>query len=68
MSSRNIIVVLNKMISFVPDEENDFKYRLTKIMEGHPYKANEIQILGPLTTIIFVFLNFISNDESSSST
>ena len=44
MSSRDIIVVLNKMISFVPDEENDFKYRLTKIMKGHPYKADEIQI------------------------
>jgi len=44
MSGRNIIVVLNKMISFVPDEENDFKYRLTKIMKGHPYKADEIKI------------------------
>ena len=44
MSSRDIIVVLHKMISFVPDEEENFKYRLTKIMEGHPYKANEIQI------------------------
>ena len=43
MSSRDIIVVLNKMISFVPDEENDFKYRLTKIMKGHPYKADEIK-------------------------
>ena len=46
MSSRDIIVILHKMISFIPDEEKEdnFKYRLTKIMEGHPYKANEIQI------------------------
>jgi hypothetical protein len=44
MSSRDIIVVLHKMISFVPDEEENFKYRLTNIMKGHPYKANEIQI------------------------
>jgi len=44
MSGRNIIVVLNKMISFVPTEEGDFKYRLAKIMKGHPYKADEIQI------------------------
>ena len=46
MSSRDIIVVLNKMLSFVPDEEKEdnFKYRLTKIMEGHPYKADEIKI------------------------
>jgi hypothetical protein len=46
MSSRDIIVVLHKMISFVPDEEKEenFKYRLTKIMTGHPYKADEIKI------------------------
>jgi hypothetical protein len=44
MSSRDIIVVLHKMISFVPDEEENFKYRLTKIMKGHPYKADEIKI------------------------
>ena len=43
MSSRDIIVVLHKMISFVPDEEENFKYRLTKIMTGHPYKADEIK-------------------------
>jgi len=43
MSGRNIIVVLNKMISFVPTEEENFKYRLTKIMKGHLYKADEIQ-------------------------
>ena len=44
MSSRDIIVVLHKMISFIPDEEKEdnFKYRLTKIMKSHPYKANEI--------------------------
>ena len=44
MSGRNIIVVLNKMISFVPAEEENFKYRLTNIMTGHPYKADEIKI------------------------
>ena len=44
MSSRDIIVVLHKMISFVPDEEENFKYRLTKIMKGHPYKEDEIKI------------------------
>ena len=44
MSGRNIIVVLHKMISFVPPEEENFKYQLTKIKQGHPYKANEIQI------------------------
>ena len=43
MSGRNIIVVLYKMISFVP-EEDELKHRLTKIMEGHPYKADDIQI------------------------
>ena len=45
MSSRDIIVVLHKMISFIPDEEKEdnFKYRLTKIMKGHPYKADEIK-------------------------
>jgi hypothetical protein len=43
MSGRNIIIVLHKMISFVP-EEDELKRRLTKIMEGHPYKAYEIQI------------------------
>lgn len=43
MSGRNIIVVLNKMISFVPAEEENFKYRLTNIMESHPYKADEIK-------------------------
>ena len=44
MSSRDIIVVLNKMISFVPIEEDDLKRRLTNIMESHPYKADEIKI------------------------
>ena len=43
MSGRNIIVVLYKMISFVP-EEDELKHRLTKIMEGHQYNADEIQI------------------------
>ena len=42
--SRSLIVVLSKMISFVPEEEDDLKRRLTKIMEGHPYKADEIKI------------------------
>jgi hypothetical protein len=45
MSSRDIIVVLHKMISFIPDEEKEdnFKYRLTKIMKSHLYKADEIK-------------------------
>ena len=43
MSSRDIIAVLHKMISFVP-EDDALRYPLTKIMEGHPYKADEIQI------------------------
>jgi hypothetical protein len=65
MSSRDIIVVLHKMISFVPDEEGDFKYRLTKIMKGHPYKANEIQINSWIETqeCIDVKLTNISPDE-----
>jgi hypothetical protein len=44
MSPRNLITVLSNMISCVPPEEENFKRRLTKIMEGHPYKANEIKI------------------------
>ena len=49
MSGRNLIVVLNKMISFVP-EEDDLKRRLTRIMEGHPYKADEINIHSWIAT------------------
>ncbi len=43
MSKRNFIVVVFKMLEFVP-EGDELKPRLTKIMEGHPYKAYEIQI------------------------
>ena len=50
MSGRNIIVVLNKMISFVPVEEDDLKRRLTNIMESHPYKADEININSWIST------------------
>jgi hypothetical protein len=44
MSKRNFIVVVFKMLEFVPAEEDDLKRRLTKLMEAHPYKADEIQI------------------------
>lgn len=67
MSSRDIIVILHKMISFIPDEEKEdnFKYRLTKIMEGHPYKADEIKINSWIETqeCLNVQLEKINPDE-----
>ena len=67
MSSRDIIVVLHKMISFIPDEEKEdnFKYRLTKIMTGHPYKADEIKINSWIETQECIDSRFadISPDE-----
>ena len=65
MSSRDIIVVLHKMISFVPPEEGDFKYKLTKIKQGHPYKADEIQFNSWIETqeCIDSRLANISQDE-----